>query len=65
MTGRWDIRARSYLASCEILGLENTKGHGHATGRRFVRRIERLHQLPRRDQQAILGTIGAFLAKVP
>ena len=48
----------------EILGLEKTKGNGHAPDRRFLRRIERLHQLSRRDQQAILGTIDAFLAKV-
>lgn len=32
--------------------------------RRFLRRLERLHQLSRRDQQALLGTIDAFLAKV-
>jgi len=48
----------------EILGLEKAKGNGHAPDRRFLRRIERLHQLSRRDQQAILGTIDAFLAKV-
>ena len=48
----------------EILGLEKAKGKGHAPDRRFLRRIERLHQLSRRDQQAILGTIDAFLAKV-
>ena len=48
----------------EILGLEKAKGNGQAPDRRFLRRIERLHQLSRRDQQAILGTIDAFLAKV-
>jgi transcriptional regulator with XRE-family HTH domain len=48
----------------EMLGLEKPKGNGHAPDRRFLRRIERLHQLSRRDQQAILGTIDAFLAKV-
>ncbi len=49
-----------------ILGLEKAKGNGngHPPDRRFLRRIERLHQLSRRDQQAILGTIDAFLAKV-
>jgi hypothetical protein len=31
---------------------------------RFLRRIERLHRLSRRDQQLLLGTIDAFLAKV-
>jgi transcriptional regulator with XRE-family HTH domain len=48
----------------EILGLEKAKGNGHQPDRRFLRRIEKLHQLSRRDQQAILGTIDAFLAKV-
>lgn len=49
----------------QILGLEKaTKGNAKAPDRRFLRRIERLHQLSRRDQQAILGTIDAFLSKV-
>jgi hypothetical protein len=48
----------------QILGLEKSKGNGHTPDRRFLRRIERLHQLSRRDQQAILGTIDAFLSKV-
>jgi len=30
----------------------------------LLRRLERLHQLSRRDQEALLGTIDAFLAKV-
>ena len=49
----------------EILGLEKgTKANAKAPDRRFLRRIEKLHQLSRRDQQAILGTIDAFLSKV-
>jgi transcriptional regulator with XRE-family HTH domain len=48
----------------EILGLQKAKGNGHRPDRRFLRRIEKLHQLSRRDQQAILGTIDAFLSKV-
>jgi hypothetical protein len=48
----------------EILGLEKAKQNGHAVDRRFLRRVERLDQLSRRDQQALLGTIDAFLAKV-
>lgn len=47
----------------EILGLEKGK-HAPAPDRRFLRRIEKLHQLSRRDQQSILGTIDAFLSKV-
>lgn len=49
----------------EILGLGKQPGRrGPAPDRRFLRRIERLHQLSRRDQQYILGTIDAFLSKV-
>jgi transcriptional regulator with XRE-family HTH domain len=51
----------------EILGLSSarTARSAHPTpDRRFLRRLERLHQLSRRDQQAILGTIDAFLTKV-
>lgn len=51
-------------SSDQILGLDKAKPNGHAPDRRFLRRIERLHQLSRRDQQAILGTIDAFLGKV-
>lgn len=48
----------------EILGLQKAKANGQRPDRRFLRRIEKLHQLSRRDQQAILGTIDAFLSKV-
>jgi transcriptional regulator with XRE-family HTH domain len=48
----------------EILGLQKAKQNGHAPDRRFLRRIEKLHRLSRRDQQSILGTIDAFLSKV-
>jgi transcriptional regulator with XRE-family HTH domain len=48
----------------EILGLEKGKQNGRPPDRRFLRRIEKLHQLSRRDQQTLLGTIDAFLSKV-
>lgn len=50
----------------EILGLSSarTARSTPAPDRRFLRRLERLHQLSRRDQQALLGTIDAFLGKV-
>ena len=32
--------------------------------RRFVRRLEKIAHLPKRDQQALLRTIDAFLGKV-
>ena len=48
----------------EILGLAKGKHNGHLPDRRFLRRIEKLHRLSRRDQQTLLGTIDAFLSKV-
>jgi hypothetical protein len=50
----------------EILGLSpaRTARTTPAPDRRFLRRLERLHQLSRRDQQALLGTIDAFLGEV-
>jgi transcriptional regulator with XRE-family HTH domain len=50
----------------EILGLSSARTARAlpAPDRRFLRRLERLHQLSRRDQQALLGTIDAFLTKV-
>jgi transcriptional regulator with XRE-family HTH domain len=57
--------AKALKASAdELLGLEKTKRNGHPVDRRFLRRIERLDRLSRRDQQALLGTIDAFLTKV-
>ena len=54
-------------SAVEILGLaraRTARGTDRAPDRRFLRRLERLHQLSRREQQAILGTIDAFLGKV-
>jgi len=49
----------------EILGLgKHPSKRGPTSDRRFLRRIEQLHRLSRRDQQSILGTIDAFLSKV-
>lgn len=48
----------------QILGIDKAKPDARALDRRFLRRVERLHQLSKRDQQAILGTIDAFLSKV-
>jgi hypothetical protein len=55
------------VSADELLGLapaRTARGNGRAPDRRFLRRLERLHQLSRRDPQAILGTIDAFLTKV-
>lgn len=56
-----------HVSADQLLGLapaRTARGNGRAPDRRFLRRLERLHQLSRRDQQAILGTIDAFLTKV-
>jgi len=49
----------------DILGpRKNAKDPARLKDRRFVRRIEKIAQLPKRDQQALLRTIDAFLGKV-
>ena len=50
----------------EILGLSSTRADPSqaAPDRRFLRRLERVRQLSRRHQHALLGTIDAFLGKV-
>ena len=56
-----------HVSADELLGLtptRATRGRSPTPDRRFLRRIERLHRLSRRDQQMLLGTIDAFLAKV-
>jgi transcriptional regulator with XRE-family HTH domain len=52
------------VSADEVLGLSPARDRHAAPDRRFVRRIERLHKLSRRDQQVLLSTIDAFLAKV-
>jgi transcriptional regulator with XRE-family HTH domain len=47
----------------EILGLEKGKSNGGIRNRRILRRIQQIDNLPRRDQEALLRTIDAFLAK--
>ncbi len=48
----------------ELLGLEKQpKGSGPIRNRRLLRRVKEIEKLPRRDQEALLRTIEAFLAK--
>lgn len=48
----------------EILGLEkNGKTTTAVKNRRLYRRLQAIDQLPKRDQEALLRTIDAFLAK--
>ena len=47
----------------ELLGLQPTKDNGSARNRRIQRRIQQIDKLPKRDQEALLRTIDAFLVK--
>jgi transcriptional regulator with XRE-family HTH domain len=47
----------------ELLGIEEIKVPAHAPSRRVIRRLQKIEQLPKRDQEALLRTIDAFLAK--
>lgn len=45
----------------EILGLEKAKNNGVVGDRRFVRRLDKIQQLPNNKKQMLLGTIDAVL----
>jgi len=49
----------------ELLGLKATVAHaaGGIKNRRLYRRMQQIEQLPRRDQEALLRTIEAFISK--
>lgn len=58
------------VSADEILGLEakapqgaRRSVRGAVTNRRLLRRVQQLDSLPKRDQEALLRTIDAFLAK--
>ena len=46
----------------QLLGLKETK-NGTAKNRRLLRKLQQLELLPRRDQQALMRTIEAFLSR--
>lgn len=45
----------------EILGLEAPRSNGQAKSRRFLRRLEKIEKLSKRDQQVLLRNLDAFL----
>ena len=47
----------------ELLGIKDIKVPAKAPSRRVIRRLERIEELPKRDQDALLRTIDAFLTK--
>lgn len=51
------------VSADELLGLEKPRTGSAAPNRRLLRRLQQLEKLPKRDQQALLRTIDAFLAK--
>lgn len=53
------------VSSDEILGLKTTNGFGPFKDRRFLKRLEKIDKLPRRDRQVLLATIDKFLAGMP
>ena len=52
------------VSTDEILGLVTPKRSPQlSANRRFLRRIQRIEKLPKRDQDALIRTIDAFLSK--
>jgi transcriptional regulator with XRE-family HTH domain len=52
------------VSADELLGLApRPRSNGATRNRRFLRRLQQLDRLPARDQQAVLRTLDAFLAK--
>ncbi len=53
------------VSTDELLGLKETPGKAASSpkNRRLYRRLQDIEKLPRRDQQALLRTIEAFLSK--
>ena len=50
------------VSSDQLLGLKETK-NGTARNGRLLRKLQQLELLPRRDQQALMRTIEAFLQR--
>jgi len=51
------------VSTDEILTGTKTRQDGHVD-RRFLRRLQKIDKLSKRDKQSLLGTIDAFLSKV-
>ncbi|MFO1464932.1 MAG: helix-turn-helix transcriptional regulator [Steroidobacteraceae bacterium] len=55
------------VSTDELLGIKaatRPEGtHGQIKNRRLYRRMQQIEQLPRRDQEALLRTIEAFISK--
>lgn len=51
------------VSADELLGLKTKERNGSIKNRRILRRIHQIDQLSKRDQDALIRTIDAFLAK--
>lgn len=51
------------VSSDELLGLRPATAGRPSGNRRLARKLEEIERLPRRDQEALLRTIDAFLSK--
>jgi transcriptional regulator with XRE-family HTH domain len=51
------------ISSDELLGIATAPTASPAINRRFLRRLQAVDKLPKRDQDALLRTIDAFLSK--
>lgn len=57
------LAAALEVSTDEVLGVAQVKKvQGNAVERRFLRRLRHLKNLPKRDQDALLRTIDAFIA---
>lgn len=52
------------VSADELLGLNSMKEVGAPKNRRLLRRLQQLDRLPKRDQEAVIRTMDAFLQKV-
>ena len=51
-----------HVSADEILGIASSTLSGAPLSRRFLRRLKAVEDLPKRDQDALLRTIDAFLS---
>lgn len=53
------------VSTDDLLGVQKKSSDGSIKNRRLLRRISHIDKLSKRDQEALLRTIDAFLAKEP
>jgi len=51
------------VSADEILGIQTKPSNGSVKNRRLLRRLKQIDKLSKRDQEALLRTVDAFLAK--